>query len=643
MCIISIYAGKIEDLRKLGGKKMKKIKKEKIKISVMLGIIFALMGLCAFIGIQAATNGANMRMNLGVRFDPQYLVEIQLGMDNDSNGTIVDNEFVQVFNSNDPNSVDYSASYIYGITNDTINLSSSLFKVDANGNIKLKVINHDTTNNLIANIICGDSVQKSNKLLLNTGTPNSQTLDIHIGQANLGLAFVSIEIEVAPFEITYNYDNGSVVTPNQATYTYNKNSATIITLTPPTKTGHTFSGWATSNPNVTINGNSITIAAGTSSDIEIRATWNAITYSITYDYDGGSLAGGESNPTSYTYSEISQTKTLTQPTKTDYEFAGWTVSPASVTVSENTLNIPANTIDTISITATWESMKLDVVIGSLHANYTSMDFEFYIYEGIYGENMGDKPVCGRVIKYSEFQTLPLVVYSDVLEYGKNYTIRTAVDATYYFHVRTLTSVEGVNNFGSYTDESGHLGNRYYWGEFVGNDDKQIVLHGIMTVEHFCCFIAGTQILTSLDGQTKNIEDLKKGDYVVYYDYDSDQNLIGKVENTINGPISTELVYYRLEDGSYVDSTLYHPIYTAEGWKSATNHNGYPMPKISDMVMTPDGWSEMIQINFYKTDPCPTYNLNIIGLNGEDIDNYYAGGLLVADAYSPENAGAPCAS
>ena len=95
------------------------------------------------------------------------------------------------------------------------------------------------------------------------------------------------------------------------------------------------------------------------------------------------------------------------------------------------------------------------------------------------------------------------------------------------------------------------------------------------------------------------------------------------------------LFYKLENGSSVDATSYHPIYTQEGWKSYTNHNGYPSPEIGDMVKTPEGWSKLVEITYYEKEPELTYNLDVTDLNVNDgYDNFYAGGMLV------EN-GSPC--
>ena len=71
-------------------------------------------------------------------------------------------------------------------------------------------------------------------------------------------------------------------------------------------------------------------------------------YSITYDLKGGKLASG-SNPTTYTKSSRF---TLVNPTRTGYDFAGWTgtgLDQAAMTVT-----VPAGSTGNRGYTATWK-------------------------------------------------------------------------------------------------------------------------------------------------------------------------------------------------------------------------------------------------------------------------------------------------
>ena len=85
---------------------MEKRKKEKIKTIVVSGIIFVLIGLCAALGVQAATNAQKVQFSMGTRFNPEFLVKTELKI----NGS-----FVEVFNSQTPVGLN---NYIESISND---------------------------------------------------------------------------------------------------------------------------------------------------------------------------------------------------------------------------------------------------------------------------------------------------------------------------------------------------------------------------------------------------------------------------------------------------------------------------------------------------------------------------------------------
>ena len=153
----------------------------------------------------------------------------------------------------------------------------------------------------------------------------------------------------------------------------------------------------------------------------------------------------------------------------------------------------------------------------------------------------------------------------------------------------------------------------------------------------CCFVPGTQILVSLDGKTKAIEDFKPGDLVVSYNVETKENYIAEVQHLIVRPESTNMAKVYLEDGSMVDMTDYHPLYTKDGWHSITNHNGYATLVEGDIVKTDNGWSKVVRIELYVTDPKKTYNLAIKDFDevvDDDTDDcFYANEVLAHNADS----------
>lgn len=146
-----------------------------------------------------------------------------------------------------------------------------------------------------------------------------------------------------------------------------------------------------------------------------------------------------------------------------------------------------------------------------------------------------------------------------------------------------------------------------------------------------CVAPDSKILTGINGNTKFAMNMKENDNIVYYDFEENIMKVGKIKKTYIHKNATDFIKYTLNDGSYIEATDYHPIYTNDGWKSYTNRNGYPTPAVGDKVKTNDGWKEIIKIENYfgKED---FYDFKVVTWDGKNVDNYYANGILVHSAY-----------
>jgi hypothetical protein len=152
----------------------------------------------------------------------------------------------------------------------------------------------------------------------------------------------------------------------------------------------------------------------------------------------------------------------------------------------------------------------------------------------------------------------------------------------------------------------------------------------------CCFVAGTQVLVSMDGQTKNIEDMVDGDDVVSYNVLTGENYIAKVNKLIVKTDTIDIADVHFDNGSMLTMNAYHPIYTEAGFHSLTNHDGYDTLVVGDNCKTVNGWSKITEINRYVSEPIITYNLSVIDI-GEDPDNeindtFFANGIVVHNAF-----------
>ncbi len=122
--------------------------------------------------------------------------------------------------------------------------------------------------------------------------------------------------EKATYSITYNLNGGTNNPSNPASYTMDSGN---ITLLDPTRSYYTFKGWYSDSGFTT---KVTTINASSLTNITLYAKWEATTYTITYNLNGGT--NNPSNPASYTINNtIPNGISLLDPTRTGYSFKGW--------------------------------------------------------------------------------------------------------------------------------------------------------------------------------------------------------------------------------------------------------------------------------------------------------------------------------
>ena len=173
------------------------------------------------------------------------------------------------------------------------------------------------------------------------------------------------------YNISINNASGTGGSVAPSTYTTSAKDQRI-TITEPTRVGYTFNGWAIkvdgsySGKEPTVSGTTLTIPANCYGNITLTATWTARQYNITLNQNSGT--GGSINTATYNTSTSSQTRTLTNPTRAGYEFAGWAIkvdgsySGKEPTVSGTTLTIPANCYGNITLTATWTARQYNITL-----------------------------------------------------------------------------------------------------------------------------------------------------------------------------------------------------------------------------------------------------------------------------------------
>ncbi len=161
----------------------------------------------------------------------------------------------------------------------------------------------------------------------------------------------SPEAPVETYQVKYTVSGED---PKSATYEDGKHYITGQTAnvlarpnSPVGKDGYTytFDGWK--NGDITVND---TVAIN-DADVVLTGTWTkaATEYTITYDLEGGALAEGKTNRTTYTVE--TEDFTLHNPTKQGYTFAGWTGT--DLTNATETVTVAKGNTGNRTYTATW--------------------------------------------------------------------------------------------------------------------------------------------------------------------------------------------------------------------------------------------------------------------------------------------------
>lgn len=148
------------------------------------------------------------------------------------------------------------------------------------------------------------------------------------------------------YQIFYITDGG--VANNPTTYTI---ETPDIILEQPVKEGYEFVGWT--NEKYPTPTKQITIRKGSMEDRVYTAHWILKDYGIKYNLEGGSVVD---NPTTYTIA--SDSVTLKNPTKSGYDFAGWTGT--GLDVPTTSVTITKGEYGDREYTATWSPKVFDI-------------------------------------------------------------------------------------------------------------------------------------------------------------------------------------------------------------------------------------------------------------------------------------------
>ena len=152
-----------------------------------------------------------------------------------------------------------------------------------------------------------------------------------------------------PYTVYFNANGGSVSTSSK-TVIY---GSTYGTLPTPTRTGYSFDGWYTASSGGSQVTSSTTVT--TASNHTLYAHWNANSYTVYFDANGGSVS--QSSKTVYYGSTYGD---LPTPTCTGFSFAGWFT--ASSGGSQVTSSTTVSTASNHTLYAHWEEDVVYVTV-----------------------------------------------------------------------------------------------------------------------------------------------------------------------------------------------------------------------------------------------------------------------------------------
>ena len=179
-------------------------------------------------------------------------------------------------------------------------------------------------------------------------------MTVTIAQGSTGHLAYTATWTPTVYNIVYTMDGGTATPANPTTYTIETEN---FTLNNPTKTGHTFKGWKQNGEGDAMM--TVTISQGSTGHLAYTATWQVNKYTITFDSNGGSAV----DPITQDYGT-----TVTapdDPTKTGYDFAGWTPALPATMPAEN-ITVTANwTVKTYTVSITGTG----VTAGNMNPKY----------------------------------------------------------------------------------------------------------------------------------------------------------------------------------------------------------------------------------------------------------------------------------
>ena len=181
------------------------------------------------------------------------------------------------------------------------------------------------------------------------------------------------------YYVKFNGNGSTSGSMNNQTFTYDV--AQNLTANAFSKTGYTFAGWATSASGSVVYADKASVKNLTNtngSTVNLYAKWNTVTYTITYNGNGGS------SPSSLSYN-IESTSTLASSTRTGYTFNTWKPERTSGNWSNastyNSGTSVSGMYGDVTLVAQWIAYNYTVIFNKNSSNATgTMSNQTFTYD-----------------------------------------------------------------------------------------------------------------------------------------------------------------------------------------------------------------------------------------------------------------------
>jgi len=174
------------------------------------------------------------------------------------------------------------------------------------------------------------------------------------------------------YSISFDTNGGALEEGAQSlSYKINESQGQDMSLPNAERNGFVFNGWefvgtVPTGISLTSTGKTLTVSAGAFGDVELKAIWTIVDYTITFDPNGGTIASSET--LEYNIDETNPIeKTLPIPTRDGWDFVEWEVTTAPtgqlyLDCDSEKLTISAGTFGNVSLKAKWSAQTFEIWI-----------------------------------------------------------------------------------------------------------------------------------------------------------------------------------------------------------------------------------------------------------------------------------------